>query len=470
MRPLTSQRGLRAIGRGTATIVSKEAAVGDEAVEVGERHLRSLLRELGVAESSRVKLQVVLGDDWADACDRTKGECDLILVGANREKDVPVLREAAPQALVGRFRRAPRFGFSHRKNLLERILPNVNQTDYADLYEKLQAGSRWNSDFILMLSLAAAIASLGLLQSSPAVVIGSMLLAPLMTPMIGMGLALNQGNAKLASTCFRTISLGFLTALGISVATGVVTPGAELTPEIVARTEPNILDLLIALLSGAAAAYSLARPNVAASIAGVAIATALVPPLCSAGISLAYAQFPEAIGAFFLLVANVLTIILAAAGTFSMMGLSSLTYSAPRRFWVRHVVAGLMVCVLLMTIPLVSKFMEHVREGRNAPFALAVTNELREAIIDHIDQKPGIEILFLGRAGTDRETHPVDVGIILSSEKPLPRSEADELIQLIHDTMQNPELRVRVECVVAGWAESSEDGTPSGPSKQAALK
>jgi len=127
--------------------------------------------------------------------------------------------------------------------------------------------------------------------------------------------------------------------MAISVAIGFITPGAELTPEIVARTEPNILDLLIALFSGAAAAYAIARPSLAGTIAGVAIATALVPPLCSSGIALSYFQFPEFIGALFLLLANVVAIILAAAATFRAMGLGVFNV-APKRFWVRHVVTG----------------------------------------------------------------------------------------------------------------------------------
>ena len=72
-------------------------------------------------------------------------------------------------------------------------------------------------------------------------------------------------------------------ALAISAVVGWITPGADLTPEVLARSEPNILDLLIALFSGIAAAYALARPSLAGTIAGVAIATALVPPLCRTG-------------------------------------------------------------------------------------------------------------------------------------------------------------------------------------------
>lgn len=446
-----------AMGKGRATILSVEARVGEESVQVGERKLRSLLRELSLEESSSIRLKAVQGESLAQDLTDESRECDLLLVGENVSGALPKILKATP-SMVGMIRRASRLGRGRIQDRVARVLPQINVTDYADLYEKLQSGSRWNSDFIVMLSLAAGIASLGLLQSSPAVVIGSMLLAPLMTPMIGMGLALNQGNSKLAYTCFRAISRGFLTALLISAAVGVITPGSELTPEIMARTEPNILDLLIAFFSGIAAAYAMARPSLAGSIAGVAIATALVPPTCSAGIALAYFHWTDAIGAFFLLVANVLAIILAAGATFRSMGLSSLARTATRTVWVRPAVAGLMTCVLIMIVPLISMFMSHLREGRNTPYALAVTGELREAILDHVAERPGVDVLFVGRSGIDRDTEPVDVGIILASRHPLPNSEAEELTQLIRDTMENPDLQVRVACVADRWEGTFSDG------------
>ena len=415
-----------------------------------------MLREADLKESAHLKVKAVSGNDPVAAIVAEAGECDLLLVGSNLVTKVPELLDSVPNVTIGVVRRAPKLAFARGQVRFESLLPRLNPTDYADLYEQLQSGSRWNTDFVMMLSLAAAISTLGLLQNSPAVVIGSMLLAPLMTPMIGMGLALNQGNTKLAYSCFRAIGRGFLAALAISTLTGWITPGYDLTPEVFARTEPNILDLLIALLSGMAAAFALSRPGVAGTIAGVAIATALVPPTCCVGISLAYGQFPAAFGSFFLLAANVLAIILAAAGTFRAMGLRTFTDGAPRRFWVRHIIVGLTLCVLAVSFPLVTSFKRHVHEGKSAPVALSVTNETREAVLDYIDTKPEVELLFVGRAGVEREFDHVDVAIILSASRPLPRSEAGELVELIRKTMQNPELRVKIACVASGWAVEPE--------------
>lgn len=442
--------------KGTLTVFGVEAPVGDEAIEVGERSLRTMLRELELEESRRLQVKVVLGDSLIEAIAEEADGQDLLLVGADNEAFVPQLLELTKKPTIGVVYRAPQFRIWHGRDRTHTLLPHLNPADYADLYEMLQTGSRWNTDFMLMLVMAASIATLGLIQSSPAVVIGSMLLAPLMTPMIGMGLALNQGNAKLARTCFRSIGFGFLAALGVSFVIGVITPGSDPTPEVLARTEPNILDLLIALFSGIAAAYALARPGLVGTVAGVAIATALVPPLCSAGISLAYHNILHALGALSLLAANVVAIMLAAALTFRLMGLAASREKGHSRPWVRRVVFVLGVVALVMAMPLVSAFFQQIHRGKSQPMAFPVTNEVKEAIRDHVESVPGRMVLLIGRPGIVSEKRPIDVGIIIASDKPLPRSFADELTAIVRDKMEDPEARVRVACVAENWAADDQ--------------
>jgi len=456
--------------KGNVVALGIESCVGDEAIEVGQRALRAIFRDLNLLESRALKAKTVLSDDRIQAIADEATDCDLLMLGDNVTPHIARLLETTQKPTIAVVRRVPQLTFGRGAGGAPTWLPPLHPTDYADLYEKLQSGSRWNIDFILMLSLAAGIATLGLLQSSPAVVIGSMLLAPLMTPMIGMGLALNQGNARLAYTCFRSISRGFLAGLAISALVGYITPGSDLTPEIVARTEPNILDMLIAVFSGMAAAYALARPSLAGTIAGVAIATALVPPTCATGICFAYGQYHSAIGAALLLVANVLAIILAAAVTFRAMGLNATRTQEMRRLWVSRAVIGLSICLLAISIPLSLEFAKQIHEGRTAPMALTVTNATRERLLNRVMNDPGVEILLIGRPGIPREFDPIDVGIILSSKRLLPRSYGDELATIVRDEMQNPDLVVRVECVANNWAEpasAEEDPTqiplPSSP-------
>ncbi|WP_172684148.1 DUF389 domain-containing protein, partial [Desulfosarcina cetonica] len=117
--------------------------------------------------------------------------------------------------------------------------------------------------------MATAIAALGLLQNSGAVVIGAMLVAPLMSPLIGVGFALVQGNIRLFNLSIRSIVGGIGIGFCLSVLIGFLNPNEDFTAEIIARTTPEIRDLLVAFISGAAAAYAFARPNLAGALAGV---------------------------------------------------------------------------------------------------------------------------------------------------------------------------------------------------------
>ena len=197
---LADQEKLHAI----ATI---EDDTGDEAIEVGQRMLNQIMREAAVEQDRQIIRRVFLTDETFRDVALEAEQHDLILLAINHQATVAIIKRAPPLTrLWGE--RVPNW------------IPRLNPADYADLVLGLRRGSQFRTDFMIMLGLAAAIASLGLIQDSPAVVIGSMLLAPLMTPMIGSGLALAQANAKLAKTCFRSISAGFVLTLLISTADG----------------------------------------------------------------------------------------------------------------------------------------------------------------------------------------------------------------------------------------------------------
>lgn len=137
----------------------------------------------------------------------------------------------------------------------------------------------------LQIFLAAGIATLGLVLNSPAVIIGAMLISPLMNPILASGLALATGNIVLGLRAFFSLVLSCAAAIAFAVLLVAVLPFREMTSEIVARTQPNILDLLIALFSGAVGSVAICREvkGVVTSIPGVAIAVALMPPLCVVG-------------------------------------------------------------------------------------------------------------------------------------------------------------------------------------------
>ena len=144
---------------------------------------------------------------------------------------------------------------------------------------------------------AAGIATLGLVLNSPAVIIGAMLISPLMGSILGNGLALAAGDVILAMRAILKLALSCFVAISFAVILVYILPFKEMTPEILARTKPNILDLVVALFSGAVGSVAICKKpkGVATSIPGVAIAVALMPPLCVVGYGIGIAISVNAI-------------------------------------------------------------------------------------------------------------------------------------------------------------------------------
>lgn len=165
--------------------------------------------------------------------------------------------------------------------------------------------------YMFMLAMSAGIAVLGLLLSSPAVVIGAMLLSPLMGPIIGLGFALATGDYVWLRKALRALALGTVLAVFFTALIVALSPLQTVTPEIAARTRPNLFDLFIALFSALAGAYAMIRGR-EGTVVGVAIATALMPPLAVVGFGLATLNWTVFSGALLLYVTNLITIAMTA--------------------------------------------------------------------------------------------------------------------------------------------------------------
>jgi uncharacterized hydrophobic protein (TIGR00271 family) len=184
--------------------------------------------------------------------------------------------------------------------------------DHRDVVDRVQEEGGWSAHYAFMILMSAGIAVLGLLLSSPAVVIGAMLISPLMGPIIALGFALATFDSIELRRSLRAVALGV--ALGIAFCALIVllSPLQTVTSEIAARTRPNLFDLLVALFSGLAGTYAMIRGRHGA-IVGVAIATALMPPLAVVGFGLATANWTVLAGSFLLFFTNLMTIAASAA-------------------------------------------------------------------------------------------------------------------------------------------------------------
>lgn len=185
---------------------------------------------------------------------------------------------------------------------------NSKKIDHKQVRLNIQANALPSKTFFIMNALAGVMAGYGLLANSPAVVIGAMLVAMLTGPISGIALALIDNRMILLGTSLKTLlgGIGLLAAVGILL--GLVHYSMPMSEEILARTRPNFMDLMIALAGGAAGAFASISARLSVAVVGVAVATALVPPLVAMGILLAHFEWKLALGAFILVFTNMVAI------------------------------------------------------------------------------------------------------------------------------------------------------------------
>jgi uncharacterized hydrophobic protein (TIGR00271 family) len=186
---------------------------------------------------------------------------------------------------------------------------------------EINYGSEPAGRYYALVATSALIATFGLIANSVAVIIGAMVVAPLMTPVFGLALALVRGDAKLLGRALRALTMGVVLAISISALFGSLPLALEITPEMLSRTQPNLLDLLVAVLAGFAGAYAMIDEHLSPTLPGVAIAVAVVPPLANTGLCLAVGAYMGMYGSFLLFLANFLSILLVSAAVFFAAGL-----------------------------------------------------------------------------------------------------------------------------------------------------
>ena len=192
--------------------------------------------------------------------------------------------------------------------------------DREAIRREIREGAAFCGTFILMNALAAVVASYGLLMDSAAVVIGAMIIAMLLGPITAIALALVEGDRLLLRTALLTEVGGAVLVFAIALGIGWIHRALPLKAEIMARTAPNLMDLIVALAGGAAGAYAMITPRISANLVGVAVATALVPPLATCGICLARGATQLGFGGFVLYITNLTAIQVASSVVLGLGG------------------------------------------------------------------------------------------------------------------------------------------------------
>ncbi|WP_330202915.1 TIGR00341 family protein [Cyanobacterium sp. Dongsha4] len=233
-------------------------------------------------------------------------------------------------------------------------LEEVERVSETLIFERVWRGAKFFK-FACLLVLAASIATFGLLGDSVAVIIGAMIVAPLMLPIMGLAFSVSIGDQrKIISTMLvsfagiaMAIAVGFILTLPIAKVTH-----PEAIQQIMIRTSPHLLDLMAALATGFAGAFALSRKDVSDTLPGVAIAVSLVPPLANVGILLALGEPKLAAGSLLLFVTNYVSILLTGSLVFVVMGFRQVATSPfdPRAR--RRAVTIALIALIIIVIPL----------------------------------------------------------------------------------------------------------------------
>lgn len=232
----------------------------------------------------------------------------------------------------------------------------------------LLAESTLDMSYLTLIVGSCIIATLGLLSNSAAVIIGAMIVAPLMLPIRGLAFGALRGDVILLRFGAIAITVGVLIAIAIACCLGWIVHMPTYGSEVLARSQPTLLDLGIAVAAGAISGYAKIEPKISGSLAGTAIAVALMPPVCTIGLGLAQANWSLSLGATLLFLTNLLGIALACMLTFFVAGYSSFTQARKPLIWT-------LAMTSILLIPLGASFARLMRQAQ-------LENSVKQALVN----------------------------------------------------------------------------------------
>ncbi len=233
----------------------------------------------------------------------------------------------------------------------------------------------WIYRFTVMLTLSVIVAVMGLSLDSAAVVIGAMLLAPLMQPVLAAGACLSMALFTKSLVAIAKVGAATAWSIGIAYTLSLVLPETALTGEVLARTQPDIKDLVVALAAGAAGAYATVREDVSAALPGVAVAVALVPPLATVGITLEHGSTSLAVGALLLYSTNLAAIVFASIVVFVATGFVPPRRLSKNMLRLSTATVAIVSLVILVAVPLYRASVESIDRNTEQRTAERIVDE-----------------------------------------------------------------------------------------------
>jgi uncharacterized hydrophobic protein (TIGR00271 family) len=314
--------------------------------------------------------------------------------------------------------------------------------------EAIASGAILSASYLAMNVAAALIAGLGLMENSPATIIGAMLLAMLYGPIVGIGLGLAEADLRLLGRSLLAEIVGAVLVVASGFLIGIATRDLTIGSEILGRTSPSLVDLLVALVGGLAGGFTFVSKGLSGVVVGVAIATSLVPPLTTCGIFLARDLPDLAAGAFLLFLANFSAIALGAMLTFLLAGHRSSSADKAKK-----VVVPRLVCLALA---LLLAFHLNGTLRRTSAESILQSN-MRKALAQEIAKIPGarlIDVTFAQRNGK------FSVWAVARTPQPIPPEEVARLNDLANHVAER-DVALTVRSVIT--AETTRYGNVYEP-------
>jgi uncharacterized hydrophobic protein (TIGR00271 family) len=302
--------------------------------------------------------------------------------------------------------------FSRRK-----VAPQALNEMISGLLEE----STLDTNYVVLILGSCVIATLGLLGDSAAVIIGAMIVAPLMLPIRGLAFGALEGNVVLFRKGLISIVVGTLLAIVLAWFVGSLVRLPEFGSEVVARSKPTLLDLGIAVAAGGISGFAKVQPKVSGTLAGTAIAVALMPPICVIGLGLSQADWSLSLGATLLYLTNLLGITLSCMVTYLITGYTPLNRAHKALSWTLAFTA-------ILFIPLGISFVELTRQAQ-----LEVS--LKRALLNRTITFQRVELI---KSDANWLTNPPEVRLTVRSREALTPKQVKLLEEFVAREMGQP--------------------------------
>ncbi|MHC5744206.1 MAG: DUF389 domain-containing protein [Nostoc sp.] len=286
------------------------------------------------------------------------------------------------------------------------------------LQTDLLAESTLDSAYIILIISSCAIATLGLLSNSAAVIIGAMIIAPLMLPIRGLAFGALQADITLFRKGIIAVAVGTGLAVAIAFTLGLLVGLPSYGSEVLARSRPTLLDLGIAVAAGGISGYAKIETKISGSLAGTAIAVALMPPICVIGLGLAQGNWSLSFGATLLYLTNLLGIALSCMVTFVIAGYTSMARARQPLIWT-------MALTAILVIPLGVSFARLVRQAQ-------LESSLRRALLNRTVTFGRLQLL---NSNTNWLTNPPEVRLSVRAREPVTPRQVELLEAFIKQEM-----------------------------------